>query len=369
MFIRIPDETGEHAMRRIPPPIISARDLILIDSDSIRAQALRAWQEASAELADLQNRWKNFQAHDQSAFTNWYQATFATLIQDIQNCRTEIYKKQALIQQVMAEAQARRIPFAEAYENVKSGNTWAAEKEALENEEDDAGDEALKEAATRELFERHLTNMGVDPDAMDPEDYRQLFEEFRVHLRGERVSEEHSTDEEKTGFEWNPPGSAQEKTEAPSERSPREQRLKSIYRKLALKLHPDASGSVDPALSALWLQVQRANETSDLEALERIWNELGAPGAVDTSEETVFNLRRRVAEMFHTIRTMQKRLLKAQRDPAWGFSGAGRKKRSKKLSKKIQSDLSEELAEHQEALEALEKFVEAWATEDERATG
>lgn len=76
-------------------------------------------------------------------------------------------------------------------------------------------------------------------------------------------------------------------------------KLKEIYRKLALLLHPDISGSADERRRKLWLQAAQAYKNADLRTLQTLLlltSDESAPAARD-GENILENLQKRSAQL------------------------------------------------------------------------
>jgi hypothetical protein len=317
--------------------------LIIIDNTFIRKEARRAYRAAATELARIQHEWTVYNNEDQPAFRSWYQLAFADLLRLIQKTTQEVYEKQNLVESVMNEAAARGIGLTEAYENVMEGRTWSEAKP-----EEDAN-------AAKDLFEEALRDQGIEPESLDSDDYEQRYDRFKadIGLGGNQQSHHEDHGHDHGFFDQDEPV-----------RPPASGRIRDLYRKLALKLHPDVAETSE--LSRLWLEVQRAYENRNLAQLEMIWKSMTSGKAAEFVEESIWDLRVQIEELFQSIRSMKKKLKRARKDYAWGFSKPEpeRKKKMRKSREKIQRELRDELAEVNQVLNTLTEFISNWADHD-----
>jgi hypothetical protein len=93
-------------------------------------------------------------------------------------------------------------------------------------------------------------------------------------------------------------------------------RIKSLFRKIALLLHPDAAGVVSRQELELWYQAQRAYEQEDAIALETV---LARCDRVGTNCRTLSELREFVRQAGLRFLTLRESIAGLERLPSWQF--------------------------------------------------
>ena len=283
------------------------QEILILDTSAIREEAWQDFRLARERWETSKELWSSFTHKDQPSFQNWIHETFFALLATIQDCTGAVLKRKALIEAVENEAASQGIGFREAYLNVMNG---------------------LGESS--DSTEVPETEIDPDPDP-DPENESQ-------GARNEEAP---------------PPSPASNSMKA---------RMKHLYRSLARKLHPDANPGSDSGTSADWLEVQNAYEEDDLPRLEALWSNLTeADGQDRLLSFTLWELRRKAAEMDEAVNAFQTKLRSARREPAWGFGHSEfRRKKARKIHSQIQKDLELDLLEIQQALDAMDSFIQEW---------
>jgi hypothetical protein len=93
-------------------------------------------------------------------------------------------------------------------------------------------------------------------------------------------------------------------------------RHKSLYRKIALLLHPDMAGALSKQELELWYQAQRAYQEGDVVTLETI---LARCGRVGTNSLTLSALRACVRQADSRLTILQQSIAGLARSPSWRF--------------------------------------------------
>jgi hypothetical protein len=93
-------------------------------------------------------------------------------------------------------------------------------------------------------------------------------------------------------------------------------RHKSLYRKIALLLHPDMAGALTKQELELWYQAQRAYEERDLVTLETI---LARCNRVGTNILTLSELREFVSQANSRLATLHRSIASLAELPSWRF--------------------------------------------------
>jgi hypothetical protein len=113
-----------------------------------------------------------------------------------------------------------------------------------------------------------------------------------------------------------PDGSAERANLKPGKERAEVARYKSLYRQIALVLHPDLAGALTKQELELWYQAQRAYEERDTVALETI---LARCDRVGTKSRTLSELRAFVRQAHSRLATLQQSIVVLAESPSWRF--------------------------------------------------
>ena len=187
---------------------------------------------------------------------------------------------------------------------------------------------------------------GIDPDDLNPREYKQMFGEFRSwHAR------------QTGGASSKPPGSRT--------REDTVQRVKELYRVLVRRLHPDSGRShADPHRERLWHDLQEAYAAQDIERMEVLLAMTDLHEGKDAMRTTLYHLRKVAREIARTVREFKIRLHDARESPAWRFWHAADRE---KAGAKLRSQVESRIKVAQKHLAVLEKEISVWQAEPKRA--
>lgn len=303
--------------RRSP---VKERRLVVIDQAPLR-------KKASAECAKVMNRlrkaradWTQYEMRDLSAFERWMSATFGALLTEVREAEERAGQLDVLVAEVeslyaFGICRTKR----EAYQRVTAPPPPPGA--AREEEESFGPDEEFDEFDLSEAFEDLLMNaFGIDPDRMSDREYEKMFSQFKATF----------------GKGAPPPPFEEKSPPSAAPEPPPASRLKTLYRTLVRRLHPDVRAGSDAQTSALWHEVQEAYAGRDEERLE-ILSALTDlhEGEVD-SRTSLWQLRGVLQELQRSLRALQKNMRRVKKHPAWGFA-------TKSDHRKLETDTGREL--------------------------
>ena len=330
------DHQLQFEFKRMAPPRPFHAPLV-IDNAPLRRRMIELYREAADQLDLAKSQLTIFTDRDQPAFIGWYQQTFAEALQRMESFKQEVREKQWIVQAVLREAKIRRISLRDAYRNFINGATY---DEDLQNEE-----------AARELFDDFLRQEGTKPESLDQIDYEARLEYFKGKLDGD-------PNFGNPGSGYSDATCEEENASSGAQGSPKlTLSLKTLYYQLARKLHPDATGSNDPALAKLWLQAQAAYEARDLTDLELIWARFNDGQVPQLDQESLSNIQNRTQAMRDAWHELQKQIRRARRDRAWGFSSPKKAGRLSKVQTSLERELNDEIGELRALRKSLEGFI------------
>jgi len=118
-------------------------------------------------------------------------------------------------------------------------------------------------------------------------------------------------------------------------KGPREQEFRSLYRKLCRALHPDVAGEATPERHRLWLEVQDAHETRDLERLEALHAAWEMKSDPQGKHSTCARIIAATKECMAGLRSLQRDLRAAKKQMSWRFAALDDTERARRAERVI----------------------------------
>lgn len=311
--------TSTWRRRSRPKPKVLSRSLIVIDNEPIRRQYRQELDRARADLRKLESELERFKGTDTNSFKSWLHATFPVRLSRIRELHEEgarLVNRLNLVR--LFQRHGVKTP-GQAYRR-------AVRVEAGEDPMPDFPPQKMPEWAGGQDEEREILrtamkslaeDMGIDADSVDDEVDAVLDEEF---------------------------GGKQERT-------PDRRECQSIYRQIALRLHPDRGAAMTEPEAQIWYRAQEAYAAGDVLTLKQLWAHIA------NSDENVSGLScgEMISSLFETQAQMEAlRILRnsLKREPGWNFSRLTDKQL---LSRKVrvEKDLAAQEESIQEELDDL----------------
>jgi hypothetical protein len=339
-------------------------EIILIDQRPLR-------RDLAADCADLMERletirvaWHQFDREDRPAFIRWRAREFGALLSKAREVETQIRDSQVIVHEV--EMEMRRCfqdPFT-AYQRVmfRRENPGASEEATDDSGRNGAAAQARKvtdfeqEALFQEWVQKFL---GTNPDKMDDEAYTTTFEVFKAHMF-KAPSEEVPARRRSRPARPNRASSDESVEQKPQEEETAavDARVKSLYRKLVRRLHPDHRRDGEAGVSSLWHEVQEAYAAADVARME-ILLALSDIQADALGDQTSLGQMRNVRlELQRSLRALEKSVVEAEGEDAWNFARIGP---DEDLRTRVERQLKHDLASRLDRLELLASAIAEWA--------
>jgi hypothetical protein len=140
-------------------------------------------------------------------------------------------------------------------------------------------------------------------------------------------------------------------------------RIKSLFRKIALMLHPDRAGTVSRQELELWYHAQRAYEQNDAAALETV---LARCDKVGTNSRTLSELRESVRQAGLRFLTLRESIASLEKLPSWEFlllSASDVKTRLQSVRRElcgVVNELARDAASLERELRRIEMKADRW---------
>jgi hypothetical protein len=189
---------------------------------------------------------------------------------------------------------------------------------------------------------------------MDDEAYSTTFEAFKSHMfRG-------APEEPRVRNVRRPAAQARieiEEEEADEEEA-KDARVKTLYRVLVRRLHPDLRDDASTEVSGLWHEVQEAYAAGDVAHLEILLALIDIESNGTSAQTSVSQMRATLAELERATRALEKSLLEAEGEDAWDFAQRGP---NEDLRLRLERQLKSDLAQRSLRLDLFTKTIAAWA--------
>ena len=305
--------------------------LVVIDQEPIRRTAAEAYRQAHERLAALRGTVERFSTQDRPAFGGWMAARFGALLTELRELTAQIAEKSVMLKAIQIMTFVSGCSPREAYEEVIRGQ--AEDEQAAARRE--AGEPATEaEAEDEEFF------------AAMPEELKRMFG-FTDSTKADGPGGPPSPDEAASDASQ-PRRAGRRAAKEPTAAEPsKSQRLKTAYRAVVRRLHPDAHPELTGYDQQLWHDAQRAYEKGDLEGLETILavSEIAGGGELP-SGSGLGGLLALTRQLEASVRKLERQVRGFRKDPAWDFMAlASRDVLEQKVSVRLRQDVADIRAE------------------------
>lgn len=325
-----------------------------------------------AALERERSKLQKFEREDQPAFERWMAAQFGHILTELRAIASAISEKAGLIMEIEEElffgngrshyaawrrVTARREAFANGAGNFAGrddGNGDPFGERAGPDADPDADfDDPLPDADEQEeMFRAFVRDMlGVDVRDLPTADYEALLQEFKSMAFGD----DPFTGERAARRPPNPREAV--------ESGPNGTRLKELYRLLVRRLHPDVRADGDPAVNAVWHDVQAAYAAGDVARLETLLAFTDVRENSAGAQTTLSQWRSVIAELKAALNAVRRSLRGARKNPAWSFAQSSD---HAPLEQKIGADLRRTLHRERAQLQNMEDTLALWSTPPKR---
>ncbi|MEI6564256.1 MAG: hypothetical protein WCO42_08155 [bacterium] len=302
---RIPFAAGHRSRIQTPlKPVLSHRkDLIRLNTSSLRKKALQAHHKAEQALSKLKNQLKRYHEQDVPGFRSWVHRTFGHLLTRQRELQQAIEEKRTFIYEIEAMAKRYRLSDLAAYRKVlwRHSHPDEAQEEDRQFEENELKRQQAhargKQPDNSFDENQELDNIFGDDEFDDiPDGEWGSFNDFFETMTGIRLAKHDS----------NRP-------------HPDQKSVKELYRSIVRLLHPDHHGQMTDVRKALWHEAQEAYRRHDLNALHSILARCDA-GEAGLGDHSPVSLIRRLTQQLRTAaQTTRHEMRDMRRDVAWDY--------------------------------------------------
>ncbi len=303
-------------------------------AQTLEAKAL-ASQERHRHLEALHS---HFRHTDLPAFEMWLDTEFG----EERTTATALRDRANELERILFDAEAAWMAGEAGSLQEAVAAEWAAAQARANNPDDDsfASTGGMPPDEFDMLFESYLSDVrGIDIDEMDDAKYEKARADFAEAMGRAAAGD-------KAGFE-----KLMLRTAA-DESADNVRAVKTIYRRLAKKLHPDQSGSWDETEKRLWDEAAAAYEGLNLEDLKRIELMLCLHRGEEIPATRKGELRTWMQRLLKAISGLEKDLREMRQHPAWGFA---KRRRTKAFREKIRKELDADIRQDQARIAMMEQ--------------
>jgi hypothetical protein len=365
--------------------------IILIDSGPIREQAVQSHGNALKEIARAESVLDRFNQEDKPAFRQWLHATFGNELTTLREIAETHAKNQMFLGAVLEQIMFHGLPPWKAIARVRARQAGERHPDDPEedfqdkphsHDEDDAaepqdfsswedifdGSPPDIEHEFRQDFAKYATArphekawireawdtfMGVveSVGGIDLPPFEAAYEFYRRRFGGAEESQD------ETGHRRR---SARSEGRKPSKNKPDpiNDPLRSLFRDIAKRLHPDAAGKMSPVAEELWHEAQAAYQEKDIERLRsilaRVQTQLEHHSIATLPVGRILAL---IDSLKKSARLLGNEIRRSKKDIAWRFSVATAAERVP-IKKRIARDLASEMAELRTAVTRTEAAIQ-----------
>ncbi|MGK5086548.1 J domain-containing protein [Bdellovibrionota bacterium FG-2] len=320
----------------------NCRDLILIEAEPIKKAEEKKCKDMIHQMDLARDRLRRFNEESQPAFQQWLHSQFGKEISELRELAQKLHELQRLSAEVEDYKFSRRCNYRQAYEAIMDRRNhpeaYAAESERHDNPFDDPFEDYADEG---DEFENDF-----DPETAFRAAFDSLFEEDPEHDFHKTLNDFDELDRR-----------SEQESAAPNSR------LKTLYRALARKLHPDVNTKLDQKHKDLWHQVQDAYEGRDIERLETLSALSELFDENTKSVESISSLKNLYEELRSGLRHLQRQINRCNKDMAWSFEKTQKHpKKMQRLREKIASQMRAEKSEILDYIAYGERQIQQWKT-------
>lgn len=329
-------------------PRTAPAPLLVLDQKPFLKKTLTQCRRLRTELHKKQERLRIFEEEEMAAYQRWFHSEFGALLTEIREMTEKASAHEFILEQMQCCALFRPEKLEEVHSELmrrlEDGTLYSFAPPEPEEEEEEDDDEEEEE----------------DEDDGDWEEFDDVSEAFRQAFEEMFGDGRRPDAEEGDADQRRRPGKQPGRYPSPEEAS-----IKTLYRALAKRLHPDHSDLESPMRERRWNELQCAYEERDLEGLQRI--EAVCDMEVGGLSIGLGLARLRDLAAYHRshLEPIRRALRQAKRHPAFDFEKANREV----IRREARIGLSDTLDQIREKIEWIREEIDDMIEADTEETG
>lgn len=349
-----------------PASIKESRALVVIEQSKVRKKYIQGCKRTIKDLEKAKKEWEDYQNLDIPTYEKWFNGNFGSSISQVREAQAKAQELHSTLQEIRYWMMKKNLSPYDAYKLVMDRKANPEKYRA--SDEAEAERERKEERKWKERFERDFFG---EEDSFEEEDFFEEDEpsEEDLHRMFEMFIEANPSIKSKMKdkgfydfmferFKEDVLGRKSSKSSKKESNTSKEDQIKTIYRTLVRKLHPDYQTESSPHLEELWHEVQEAYKANDLERLETILAISNIQTGDFSEEISVSQILNVQAEYKNQLKSIRAQIRKAKKRVEWGFSKITN---TQLLTKKINSELKSELNQHLFHIKEFEKQLRDWS--------
>lgn len=340
---------------------------MIIDNAPIRRKHVQSFKKISRELDRARAEWAVFEKEDKPAFRKWLNSTFGRELTILRDMKDKVHEMEHFLNEIENCKYINRMTYFQAYEQVMDMKENPEKYKDKNYGEDSYYDNSEEYRSDSESG----FNSESDKYETNEEDLRAVFIEFMRETNPDllkTISKDKKLFEKafsifKEEYYSDEPVESGRRQDDEENNSETGTRIRTLYRDLARRLHPDSRKETNVQYDEIWHEVQTAYRENNLERME-VLSALCSIHAGDFYETASLSQLIQVQQEYKTqLKAMREQIKRVINDPAWGFSKIGN---TMKIKQYIRNDLAEGIEVLKYQVDEMEQILKRWSKPPQR---
>ncbi len=335
---------------------------MIIDNAPIRKKHIQAFKKISGELDRARIEWAVYEKDDKPAFRKWLNSTFGRELTILRDMNGKVQEIEHLLNEIENCKYMNRTTYFLAYERVMDMRENPEKYKDKNYGEDSYYDDSEEYTSDRE------SGFASEPDEyeIEEEDLRTIFIQFIGDSNPDllkTISKDKKLFEKafsifKEEYYGDEPADSLSRHDDAENHNETGTRIKTLYRDLARRLHPDCRKETNERYDEIWHEVQTAYRENNLERMEVLSSLCNIHTGDFYETASLTQLIQVKQEYKMQLKAMREQVKRVKNDPAWGFSKIGN---TVKIKNYIRNDLAEGIEVLKYKIDEMEHILKRWS--------
>ena len=338
--------------------ISDCRTLIPIDAEPLKRAEQKKCKALLYQMDLTIEKLRHFSEESEPAFQQWLHSTFSSPIIELRELSQKRVELELMMTEVDNYRHYARCSYFEAYRALME----------RKNKRDVPSPDRIEQNESSDLeqaFSTHFeSEFGSREDWTGPKtEYDAIYEALKESFKNKFGSDAFDSQNESRFSDDEPDHLS--KFQCRPERAPEayDSKLKTLYRALARKLHPDVNVELDHKRKELWHQVQEAYELKDVERLKNLSTISDVFDDNAHAVASVWSLKNLYEELTLGLKHLQRQVRQINKNIAWSFEKTKvQPQKLERLHEKIAVQMRGDKAIILNYIESYESQIEQWKT-------